>query len=178
MRTSRPSWSCATTHGDEGRRTHHINIANWIPDLFMQRVEQNGQLVAVRSQGRAGAAGPVRRRLSTVAVPAGRGQGLAKKTLPARDLYARMMRVLAQTGNGWMTFKDKSNRACNQTGQSGQTVHLSNLCTEILEVTHGGETAVVQPGLDQPLAPPRPGRLRFRAAGAHGGSWRSASSIA
>ena len=57
-----------------------------------------------------------------------------------------MMRVLAQTGNGWMTFKDKSNRACNQTGASGQTVHLSNLCTEILEVTHNGETAVCNLG--------------------------------
>ncbi len=45
-----------------------------------------------------------------------------------------------------MTFKDKSNRACNQTGQPGQTVHLSNLCTEILEVTHGGETAVCNLG--------------------------------
>lgn len=73
-------------------------------------------------------------------------QGLAKRTLRARDLYARMMRVLAQTGNGWMTFKDKSNRACNQTAKSGYTVHLSNLCTEILEVTSAGETAVCNLG--------------------------------
>ncbi len=58
-------------------------------------------------------------------------RGLARKTLAARELYGRMMRTLAQTGNGWMTFKDKSNRACNQTAQPGQTVHLSNLCTEI-----------------------------------------------
>jgi ribonucleoside-diphosphate reductase alpha chain len=57
-----------------------------------------------------------------------------------------MMRVLAQTGNGWMTFKDKANRACNQTGQPGHTVHLSNLCTEILEVTSVGETAVCNLG--------------------------------
>src|SRR5690349_13646268 len=73
-------------------------------------------------------------------------QGLAKKTLRARDLYLRMMRTLAQTGNGWMTFKDKSNRACNQTGKPGNTVHLSNLCTEILEVTSEGETAVCNLG--------------------------------
>ena len=46
-----------------------------------------------------------------------------------------MMRTLAQTGNGWMTFKDAANRACNQTAQPGTRVHLSNLCTEILEVT-------------------------------------------
>jgi ribonucleoside-diphosphate reductase alpha chain len=131
--------------GDEGRRTHHINIANWIPDLFMQRVEQNGQwslfdpkdvpeLPDLFGEG------------FEVAYVQAEATGLAKKTLQARDLYARMMRVLAQTGNGWMTFKDKSNKACNQTGKSGQTVHLSNLCTEILEVTHNGETAVCNLG--------------------------------
>jgi ribonucleoside-diphosphate reductase alpha chain len=73
-------------------------------------------------------------------------RGLAKRTIQARELYARMMRTLAQTGNGWMTFKDHSNRACNQTGKPGNTVHLSNLCTEILEVTSGGETAVCNLG--------------------------------
>ena len=72
--------------------------------------------------------------------------GLAAKTIKARDLYARMMRTLAQTGNGWMTFKDKSNRACNQTALPGRTVHLSNLCTEILEVTSKDETAVCNLG--------------------------------
>src|SRR6185436_3610659 len=46
----------------------------------------------------------------------------------------------------WMTFKDKSNAACNQTGKPGQTVHLSNLCTEILEVTSNDETAVCNLG--------------------------------
>ncbi|MFX5141942.1 ribonucleoside-diphosphate reductase subunit alpha, partial [Acinetobacter baumannii] len=61
-------------------------------------------------------------------------QGLAVKTLPARELYARMMKTLGETGNGWMTFKDAANRTCNQVGP-GRVVHLSNLCTEILEVT-------------------------------------------
>ena len=69
-------------------------------------------------------------------------EGHAAKTVKARDLYARMMRTLAQTGNGWITFKDKSNLACNQTALPGRTVHLSNLCTEILEVTSQDETAV------------------------------------
>jgi ribonucleoside-diphosphate reductase alpha chain len=73
-------------------------------------------------------------------------RGLARKKLPARDLYARMMRTLAQTGNGWMTFKDKSNLACNQTAQAGSSVHLSNLCTEIIEVTSQSETAVCNLG--------------------------------
>jgi ribonucleoside-diphosphate reductase alpha chain len=71
--------------------------------------------------------------------------GLAKKTLPARKVYGRMMRTLAETGNGWITFKDKSNRACNQTAAGG-TVHLSNLCTEILEVSSQEETAVCNLG--------------------------------
>ena len=57
-----------------------------------------------------------------------------------------MMRTLAQTGNGWMTFKDKANRACNQTAQPQSVVHLSNLCTEILEVTGSSESAVCNLG--------------------------------
>lgn len=57
-----------------------------------------------------------------------------------------MMRTLAQTGNGWMTFKDTANRTANQTALSGHTVHSSNLCTEILEVTDDGETAVCNLG--------------------------------
>jgi ribonucleoside-diphosphate reductase alpha chain len=131
--------------GDEGRRTHHINIANWIPDLFMQRVEQ-GASWSLFDPKDVPELPDLFGDAFESAYRQAEANGLAKKTLPARDLYARMMRVLAQTGNGWMTFKDKSNRACNQTGQSGQTVHLSNLCTEILEVTHNGETAVCNLG--------------------------------
>ena len=131
--------------GDEGRRTHHINIANWIPDLFMQRVEQGAQWSLFDPKDVPELPDLFGEAFESAYVQA-EATGLAKKQLPARDLYARMMRVLAQTGNGWMTFKDKSNRACNQTGQSGQTVHLSNLCTEILEVTHNGETAVCNLG--------------------------------
>jgi ribonucleoside-diphosphate reductase alpha chain len=57
-----------------------------------------------------------------------------------------MMRTLAQTGNGWMTFKDAANRTCNQTGRPGNVVHLSNLCTEIVEVSSDAETAVCNLG--------------------------------
>ena len=64
----------------------------------------------------------------------------------ARDLYARMMRTLAQTGNGWMTFKDRSNITSNQTGAPDNVIHLSNLCTEILEVTSSREGAVCNLG--------------------------------
>jgi ribonucleoside-diphosphate reductase alpha chain len=57
-----------------------------------------------------------------------------------------MMRSLAETGNGWMTFKDSTNLKCNQTGQRGNIVHLSNLCTEITEVTSKDQTAVCNLG--------------------------------
>ena len=68
------------------------------------------------------------------------------KQVKARELYARMMRTLAQTGNGWMTFKDSCNMKSNQTGEDGHVVHSSNLCTEIIEVTSQGETAVCNLG--------------------------------
>jgi ribonucleoside-diphosphate reductase alpha chain len=131
--------------GDEGRRTHHLNLANWIPDLFMRRVEADEPWSLFDPKDvpqLPDLFGPAFDEAYTQA----EAQGLAKKTMKARDLYVRMMRVLAQTGNGWMTFKDKANRACNQTAKPGHTVHLSNLCTEILEVTSAGETAVCNLG--------------------------------
>ncbi|HEY6644865.1 ribonucleoside-diphosphate reductase subunit alpha [Povalibacter sp.] len=131
--------------GDDSRRTHHINLANWIPDLFMRRVEGDEQwslFDPVDVPDLPDLFGPA----FDTAYAQAEARGIARKTLRARDLYARMMRVLAQTGNGWMTFKDKSNLACNQTAKPGSAVHLSNLCTEILEVTSAGETAVCNLG--------------------------------
>ncbi|MFT5288123.1 MAG: ribonucleoside-diphosphate reductase alpha chain [Planctomycetota bacterium] len=131
--------------GDEARRTHNINLANWIPDLFMQRVKDSASwslfdpkivphLVDLFGDD------------FKEAYEKAEADGLANRQIPARDLYAKMMRTLAQTGNGWMTFKDSSNLKCNQTGTDGRTVHLSNLCTEILEVTNQKETAVCNLG--------------------------------
>ncbi len=71
---------------------------------------------------------------------------LYAKQIKARELYARMMRTLAETGNGWMIFKDPTNLKCNQTGNAKNIVHLSNLCTEITEVTSASETAVCNLG--------------------------------
>jgi len=131
--------------GDEASRTHNLNVANWVPDLFMRRVEADATWSLFDPKtvphlpdlfGEA----------FDEAYAAAEAQGLAVKTVKARDLYARMMRTLAQTGNGWMTFKDMANRACNQTAQTGRVVHLSNLCTEILEVTGHEETAVCNLG--------------------------------
>ncbi|HEY5377760.1 MAG TPA: ribonucleoside-diphosphate reductase subunit alpha, partial [Polyangiaceae bacterium] len=131
--------------GEEASRTHNLNLANWVSDLFMRRVEADADFslfdpkVVPELPDLYGAE-------FERAYEAAERAGLAAKTVKARDLYARMMRTLAQTGNGWMTFKDKSNRACNQTALPGRTVHLSNLCTEILEVTSGSETAVCNLG--------------------------------
>ena len=69
-----------------------------------------------------------------------------RKQVRARDLYAKMMRTLAQTGNGWMTFKDACNARSNQTVKAENVIHSSNLCTEITEVTSSKETAVCNLG--------------------------------
>ena len=131
--------------GDESRRARHINLANWIPDLFMQRVEDDGVWSLFDPK-------------VVPAFPDLYGEAFEKayreaedhekfeRQIPARQLYARMMRTLAETGNGWITFKDASNRTCNQIGESSRVVHLSNLCTEILEVNDNEETSVCNLG--------------------------------
>jgi ribonucleoside-diphosphate reductase alpha chain len=73
-------------------------------------------------------------------------KGIFMRQIKARDLYARMMKTLAETGNGWMTFKDACNVKNNQTGQDDNVIHLSNLCTEITEITNQSETAVCNLG--------------------------------
>src|SRR5579863_9420568 len=119
--------------GDDARRTHHLNLANWVPDLFMKRVDAGGEWSLFDPKdvpelpdlwGDA----------FDQAYAQAEARGLARKRLPARELYGRM------------TFKDAANRKCNQTAQPHAVVHLSNLCTEILEVTADSETAVCNLG--------------------------------
>jgi len=131
--------------GDDARRTHHLNLANWIPDLFMRRVDADAAWSLFDPKDVPDFPDLWGEAFESAYVHA-EARGLAKKTMKARDLYARMMRTLAQTGNGWMTFKDACNRAGNQTAKAGNTVHLSNLCTEIIEVSSDGETAVCNLG--------------------------------
>jgi ribonucleoside-diphosphate reductase alpha chain len=136
--------------GDHARRTHNLNIANWVPDLFMERVEKDWQWSLFdpkKVPNLTDKFGEDFERAYTAAEEA----GLFEKQISARSLYTKMMRTLAQTGNGWMTFKDASNEKCNQTGAlnddgSPRVVHLSNLCTEILEVTDQDNTAVCNLG--------------------------------
>jgi len=131
--------------GEDARRTHNLNLANWIPDEFMRRVEADGMWSLIDPDvvpelpdlwGEA----------FDTAYRAAEADGRYVRQVRARDLYAKMMRTLAQTGNGWLTFKDSTNARCNQTALSANVVHLSNLCTEITEVTTDGETAVCNLG--------------------------------
>ncbi|WP_084728968.1 ribonucleoside-diphosphate reductase subunit alpha [Streptacidiphilus neutrinimicus] len=131
--------------GEEARRTHNLNLAHWIPDEFMRRVETDGDW-SLFSPGDVPELVDLWGAEFDAAYVEAERSGKAVRTIAARTLYARMMRTLAQTGNGWMTFKDASNRAANQTALPGRTVHSSNLCTEILEVTDDSETAVCNLG--------------------------------
>ncbi|MFC7304925.1 ribonucleoside-diphosphate reductase subunit alpha [Streptomyces monticola] len=131
--------------GEDARRTHNLNLAHWIPDEFMRRVAAD-QDWSLFSPADVPELVDLWGEEFDAAYRAAEAKGLAQRTLPARDLYGRMMRTLAQTGNGWMTFKDAANRTANQTAEPGHTVHSSNLCTEILEVTDDGETAVCNLG--------------------------------
>ncbi|WP_030320833.1 ribonucleoside-diphosphate reductase subunit alpha [Streptomyces flavochromogenes] len=131
--------------GEDQRRTHNLNLAHWIPDEFMRRVNADADW-SLFSPADVPELVDLWGEEFDAAYHKAEAAGLARKTMPARDLYGRMMRTLAQTGNGWMTFKDASNRTANQTAEPGHTVHSSNLCTEILEVTDDGETAVCNLG--------------------------------
>ncbi|ARH93114.1 ribonucleoside-diphosphate reductase subunit alpha [Streptomyces lydicus] len=131
--------------GEEARRTHNLNIAHWIPDEFMRRVEADADW-SLFSPSDAPELVDLWGDEFDAAYRKAEAEGRAVKQIPARVLYSRMMRTLAQTGNGWMTFKDAANRTANQTAEPGQVVHSSNLCTEILEVTNDGETAVCNLG--------------------------------
>jgi ribonucleoside-diphosphate reductase alpha chain len=131
--------------GDMARRAHNLNLSNWVPDLFMERVENDWQWSLFDPKKVPHLVDLFGDEFRQAYLEA-ESQGLYEKQVPARQLYSRMMRTLAETGNGWMTFKDASNLKCNQTGLAGNVVHLSNLCTEILEVTTQAETAVCNLG--------------------------------
>lgn len=130
--------------GDPERRAYNLNTANWIPDLFMERVvaDQPWSLISP-------AVAPELTDLFGDAYKARylelEAEGKVVRQIPARVIYHRMMKTLAETGNGWMCWKDTSNLRCN-TAVNGSVVHSSNLCTEILEPTHAGikKTAPIQ----------------------------------
>jgi ribonucleoside-diphosphate reductase alpha chain len=131
--------------GDEARRTHNLNLANWIPDLFMKRVQADGIWSLFDPKIVPHFPDLYGEEFEAAYIKA-EDENLYDRQINARDLYAKMMRTMAQTGNGWMTFKDAANRKSNQTARPENVVHLSNLCTEIIEVTSEKETAVCNLG--------------------------------
>jgi len=131
--------------GEDARRAHNLNLANWIPDEFMRRVEAD-QMWSLIDPDVVPELPDLWGEAFDRAYRQAEADGRVVRQVKARELYAKMMRTLAQTGNGWMTFKDGSNAKCNQTAQAQHVVHLSNLCTEIIEVTSDTETAVCNLG--------------------------------
>jgi ribonucleoside-diphosphate reductase alpha chain len=131
--------------GDNAQRTYNLNLANWIPDLFMKRVEADQVWSLFDPKVVPHLPDLVGEAFEAAYIKAEQSQ-LFTRQLKARDLYARMMKVLAETGNGWMVFKDACNLKSNQTAKSINVVHLSNLCTEITEVSSRQETAVCNLG--------------------------------
>ena len=147
--------------GDERRRTHDMNTANWIPDLFMKRVIDNGAWTL----------------FSPVDVPdlhekfgtafesaylayeaqAAAGQIKLHKQVPAVQLWRKMLTMLFETGHPWITFKDACNLRSPQ--QHVGVVHSSNLCTEITLNTSDSETAVCNLGSVNLLAHLKNGQL-------------------
>ena len=131
--------------GDEARRTHNLNLANWICDIFMKRVEEDGIWSLFDPKVVPNFPDIYGAEFEKAYIEA-ENKKLYTEQIPARELYGRMMRTLAQTGNGWFTFKDRANITSNQTGENNNVIHLSNLCTEILEVTNSSEGAVCNLG--------------------------------
>ena len=134
--------------GDERRRTHDMNTANWVPDLFVQRVEADGRWTLFSPDetpdlhdlyGKAFAT-----RYAEYEAAADRGELKVHRTVRAVDLWRRMLTMLFETGHPWITFKDPCNLRSPQ--QHVGVVHSSNLCTEITLNTSLEEVAVCNLG--------------------------------
>ncbi|WP_093288510.1 ribonucleoside-diphosphate reductase subunit alpha [Verrucomicrobium sp. GAS474] len=130
--------------GDERRRTHDMNTANWIPDLFMKRVASGGTWTLFSPSDVKdlhdlyGAA--FEARYTEYEGRADRGEIKLFKRIDAMQLWRKMLTMLFETGHPWITFKDPSNVRSPQ--DHAGVVHSSNLCTEILLNTSEAETAV------------------------------------
>ena len=134
--------------GDDRRRTHDMNTANWVPDLFMQRVEADGEWTLFSPNETPdlhdlyGTA--FKTAYETYEAKAARGDIRVYKQVRATDLWRRMLTMLFETGHPWITFKDPCNLRSPQ--QHAGVVHSSNLCTEITLNTSADEVAVCNLG--------------------------------
>ena len=133
--------------GDERRRTHDLNTACWIPDLFMQRMESREAWTLFRASDVADLhdlyGDAFRQRYEEYEAQAEAGE-IWGRQIPALDLWKEMLRMLFETGHPWMTFKDPCNVRSPQ--DHAGVVHSSNLCTEITLNTSADETAVCNLG--------------------------------
>ena len=134
--------------GDDRRRTHDMNTANWVPDLFMDRVEVDGDWTLFSPDevpdlhdlyGKAFA-----ERYAVYEAKAKRGEMRITRTIRAQELWRRMLTMLFETGHPWITFKDPCNLRSPQ--QHTGVIHSSNLCTEITLNTSNREIAVCNLG--------------------------------
>ncbi len=134
--------------GDDRRRTHDMNTANWIPDLFMRRVMEGGQWTLFSPStcpdlhDKFGLA--FERAYIDYEAKADSGQIKLFKRIAAKDLWRKMLSMLFETGHPWITFKDACNVRSPQ--QHVGVVHSSNLCTEITLNTSDSEIAVCNLG--------------------------------
>jgi ribonucleoside-diphosphate reductase alpha chain len=147
--------------GDDRRRTHDMNTANWVPDLFMQRVEADGEWTLFSPDetpdlhdlyGQKFA-----ERYAAYEARAARGEIRVFKHVRATDLWRRMLTMLFETGHPWITFKDPCNLRSPQ--RHAGVIHSSNLCTEITLNTSDDETAVCNLGSINLLNHVQDGRL-------------------
>ena len=134
--------------GDDRRRTHDMNTANWIPDLFMRRVMEKGEWTLFSPSDVPdlhdlfGSA--FEKAYLAYEDKARRGEIKPSKTVQATDMWRKMLSMLFETGHPWITFKDACNVRSPQ--QHAGVVHSSNLCTEITLNTSDTETAVCNLG--------------------------------
>ncbi|WP_410498639.1 ribonucleoside-diphosphate reductase subunit alpha [Chitinibacter sp. S2-10] len=134
--------------GDDRRRTHDMNSANWIPDLFMKRVMEGANWTLFSPSevpdlhDKVGKAFEIA--YTNYEAKAARGEMRVAKTIPALSLWRKMLTMLFETGHPWITFKDPCNIRSPQ--QHVGVVHSSNLCTEITLNTNDEEIAVCNLG--------------------------------
>ncbi len=149
--------------GDERRRTHDMNTANWIPDLFMKRVIEGGDWTLFSPSDcpdlhdKVGAA--FEKAYVGYEAKTASGELTLFKKMPAMNLWRKMLSMLFETGHPWITFKDPCNIRSPQ--QHVGVVHSSNLCTEITLNTNDAEIAVCNLGSVNLLA-----HLKENAGGA------------
>ncbi len=135
--------------GDERRRTHDMNTANWVPDLFMKRVEQDREWTLF-SPGETPELHDLigkefEDKYEKYEEKAKKGEMGQYKSVPAKELWRKMLTMLFETGHPWITFKDSCNLRSPQ--QHAGVVHSSNLCTEItLNTSADKEIAVCNLG--------------------------------